>query len=225
MEEAVVLFLHHRADATTHHHYELLKRHNPFPIIPAFCNDGGTVIPLLNSVEITKSYQRGRNWHNGDWILHQWFNSPAMIEAKRYIYIEWDCCVDLPLADWYGDLWNSDAVGSVIEQLPSRWFWFESQYDYLPYEWQKFARGIVPLNGTLLSQHAMQTFGAMQLPEAINAELRLATALAFSGIKLEPMPAQKAIKNVYLPFGRSLQPQTGSFTHPVKTTELSEDQI
>ena len=133
MEEAVVLFGQYRNDAATQQHLELLRTHNEYPIVPLFCDDGLGGVPLPDSVQLPMTYQRGRNWHNVDWLLRDWFRSKHRIDAKRYLWLEWDCHVNMPLKDWYGAHWLEDLVGTTAVYPESKWYWFRTQRAFLPH--------------------------------------------------------------------------------------------
>ncbi len=217
MEEAVVLFFHHRTDEVTRRHLHLLRTHNDFPVVPLFCDDemGGTA--LDDAVRLPMTFQRGRNWHNVDWICRDWFRSSHRIEALRYIWLEWDCLVNAPLRDWYSDLWEADFVASRAVRPPAPWYWFRAQMAFLPHSLVPFATGIAPLNGVVLSRRAMFNYAQTDLPEGIFCELRLPTVLASCGITVSELPPDKASQNRFLPNKASLPVQGQGLFHPVKT--------
>ena len=216
MDEAVVLLTHYRNDEVTQHHYDLLRKYNDFPIVPLYCDDGQATQPLDDAVQVPMTFRRGRAWHNLDWICWQWFQDVSRINAKRYIWLDWDCRVDVPLQQWYGDQWSDDFVASRVLQPPEKWYWFRTQRPFLPHVLTPFARGVTPLNGLLLSRHAMMTYAHEQLPEGIFCEFRLATVLASRGIEASQLPREKAATNRFLPQGDSIEVAGPGFHHPVK---------
>jgi hypothetical protein len=215
--EAVVFYLHHVANEAMRYHLQLLRKHNAFPIVIAHCDDSGAVVPHEESIEIPKEYERGTNWHNADWIWQTWYKSRHRVEADRYIYLEWDCYADVPLKDWYADLWDADVVTSLAHRPPSNWYWLQSQLEYMPQELSSHATGLAPLNGVLLSRRAIEHFSQTALHECIFSELRLGSILAAKGFTVETLPMEKAINNVFLEHTASLTTRPGGFYHPVKS--------
>lgn len=219
METAVVLFVHHKNDAVTRFHYEMLVQKNDFPIVPLFCNDGNGV-PLENAVELEKTFSRGSNWHNVDWICRDWFNSTNRIEAKRYIWLDWDCFVNQPIRRWYGKLWSCDFVACRIKKRGSSWGWFKRQQKSIPSSLSEFVVGVAPLNGVLLSRKAMEIYATAEIPDGVFSELRLPTVLASQNIVATTMPKRKAKKNRYFSRkGRNMKVTGKGLFHPVKELE------
>lgn len=221
MEEAVILYSHFRNDEISRNHRDLLRKHNPFPVVPLYCDDemGGT--PLEDAVRIPMTYTRGRNWHNIDWLLREWYRSTHRILAERYIWLDWDCYVNTPIKTWYGELWNSDFVGSKSVRLGEQWWWFQ-QRDGLPHDLFPYASGVVPLNGVLLSLKALSCYASITIPEGIFCELRLATVLSSKGIQVSELPESKAASNIYLPGGASVVVSGNGLFHPVKQLVLGD---
>lgn len=216
MEEAAVLFTHFQDDETTRHHLALLRKFNDFPIIPLYCDDGQATQPVAGTVQVPMTFRRGRAWHNLDWIFCEWFRSVSRVNAERYIWLDWDCRVDVPLKEWYGEYWSHHFVASKAMRPPEKWYWFRTQRAFLPHVLSPFACGIVPLNGVLLSRFAMTTYANEQLPEGIFCEFRLATVLASRGIRASQLPPEKAATNQFLAGGNSLDVSGPGFYHPVK---------
>lgn len=216
MNEAVVLFVHHRNDAVTRRHLQLLRTHNDFPVVPLFCDDrmGGTA--LDDAVRLPMSFQRGRNWHNLDWICRDWFLSSHRIDAERYVWLEWDCLANEPLRNWYADLWYADFVASTSVRPPAPWYWFRSQRAFLPHALVPYASGITPMNGVLMSRRAMSAYAQADVPEGLFCELRLPTILASCGITASRLPSHKATQNRFLPRGASVPVIGRGLFHPVK---------
>lgn len=216
LETAVVLFVHHNNDATTRKHYELLVEHNDFPIVPLFCRDGRPGKAMPEAITLASSFSKGSNWHNVDWICRDWFLSCDRIDAQRYIWLDWDCLANEPLADWYGDCWSKDFVVSQIKRLDSKWGWFRRRKGQLPNGLASHRIGIAPLNGVLLSRRAMRAFCESDLPDGVISEMRLPTMLAAKGIHATEMPREKAKTNRYLPRNQSIAIHGTGLFHPVK---------
>lgn len=215
--QAVVLFVHHMDNKLTRKHFRLLEKHNDFPIVPICCDDGQQNRPLKNAVWVPKTFCSGNNWHNVDWICAEWFRNESKVVADRYIWIDWDCRVDVPLENWYGkETWNQDFVASHILKPPCPWYWFDVQIPKLPRALQHFAIGVAPLNGVMLSHTAMSMYADLKLPDGIFSELRLGTVLGSIGINPTPLPSEKASRNLFLEDGKSINVDDSGFSHPVK---------
>lgn len=223
MQEAVVLFSHFRNDQTTRQHLDLLRRFNDFPVVPLCCDDLNGCDPVETAIQVPMTFTRATNWHNLDWLFWEWYRSVHRINAHRYIWLDWDCRVDIPLKEWYGEYWHHDFVASNTVTPPTKWYWFRTQRPFLPHTLAPFACGVTPLNGVLLSRRAMATYANEELPEGIFCELRVATVLASRGINASSLPKEKAARNVFLPKGGSLRVSGPGFYHPIKTSHDTEE--
>lgn len=213
MPELTVLFVHHDSCAVTRFHFDMLEKTHPGSVIPVFCNDGTCGSPIANSVRIPMTFTRGRNWHNIDWIVRDWFRSCDRIDSKRYVIIDWDCYCNVSLQAWFGELWDLHLVGSNVAD--SSWYWF-CQRDFLPHNLYRFACGIWPLNGLLISNLAMQIYASEILPDGIFSELCLPTVLAGRGLQPAGFPCGKARKNTFLSNRESVKVDEEGLFHPVK---------
>lgn len=196
--ELTILFVHHDCCDVTRFHFDVVNSVQPGLVVPVFCNDGTCGRPIPRAIRLPMSFTRGRNWHNVDWIIRDWFRSCDRVDSKRYVIMDWDCYCNIDLQNWFGDLWDSPFVGSNVAE--QSWYWF-LQRDFLPHNLFHFACGVWPLNGVLMSNFAMQIFASELLPEGIFSELRLPTVLAGRGIQPLGLPASKAKSNTFLSKG------------------------
>jgi hypothetical protein len=218
--EVTILFVHHDSCQVTQTHYEVLNNSHPGNVIPVFCNDGTCGNPLPNAIRLPMSYTRGRNWHNVDWIVRDWFRSCDRIDSKRYVIIDWDCYCNISLQAWFGEWWDSHLVGSNVAD--ASWYWF-SQRDFLPHSLFRFACGVWPLNGLLISNLAMHVFASEALPDGVFSELRLPTVLAGRGFQASGLPTEKSQNNTYLSNRESVRVVGDGLFHPVK--QLLSEQV
>ena len=213
-----ILFAHHRNDAVTRHHLEILRQNNPDPIIPV-CH--GPADPVEGAVDVSRFSKRfacDHPWMRGDAMLYLWFRHSRTVEAERYAYIEWDTLATMPLREYYQEVWDADAAGSQIKtpQTTPEWEWFKLHGPRLPERLKHFAMGIAPLNGVLLSRRSLKAVCNSQVPKNVFSELRLGSLLRFNRISVSPFEATKATLNCWQPVPMPLFAKCGLF-HPVKT--------
>jgi len=119
---------------------------------------------------------KNKAWLSSDLNVFHWYvNIGFKIESERFLLVEWDCWCNCSLKEYYYRVWDCDVVGpSVYYPERDHWNWFNS-IRYLPIHAQKYATGIVPFNGILLSKKAMDEISKELLkPEYdnFNSELR-----------------------------------------------------
>lgn len=220
MHECVILFSHYKNCEVTRRHLELLRQSNgTYPIVPIYCEDGRPVQPVAGAIRVPKTFERGNNWHNGDAVFREWFRGPHRIDAERYMWIEWDCQVTVPVAEWYSEVWRADAAATWVPRPPMMWDWFQAQGKSLPQRLQPHAAGVVPLNGILLSRRALETIAAEPLLEGIFCELRVGTMLRAHGFEIAEFPIWKGRTNIYLSHSRSVEVAGRGLFHPVKNLQ------
>jgi hypothetical protein len=210
--EYCVLFGYVKDDEVTLKNLSLLKQYNDVPVIPLFCDDGKSYPQIPNAIKVACTF-RGTTKENLDLMIKEWFLSPHRVSAKRYFFIEGDCCVNVSLKEWYKSVWNHDVVGSRVmipgintdveglrthEQLPGEeWSWFVRQKHHLPQDIRQGARGIVPLNGLMLSFNALNYFANSPTVSGIMCELRLPSVLKAGGFEIHGIEKEKGYKNVW----------------------------
>ncbi len=116
MHPLTVLFTYYRDDAVTGIHWELLRHHNPgVPVVPLV--DGATPF-LPGTIDVGPMpwrWGRDRNpWRNVDTFAYRFRLgvSDPRLEAQRYVMVESDTLVTMPLADYFRGAWDADVAGS-----------------------------------------------------------------------------------------------------------------
>lgn len=213
-----ILFAHHRNDAVTRHHLQILQANNRYPIVP-LCN--GITEPVAGAVDVSPfaaEFAGENKWSGSDGTVYTWFRHFRTVDAERYAIIEWDTLATMPLAEYYREVWDADAAACEIKTPAShpQWEWFRMHGGRLPENLRQFAAGLVPFNGTLLSCRALEKVCNMQIPPNINNELRLGTLLRAGGFALRTMPPEKAATNDWRADLIKVGAAPGVY-HPVKT--------
>jgi hypothetical protein len=154
-------------------------------------NPGIEVITVMNNFHGMESNNQ-KAWLCSDVPMYNWYlkNGKAN-NSERYLLVEWDCWCDISIKDYYSCVWNKDLVAPSVQYIErDSWCWFES-IKKLPEHSRKYATGVVPFCGILLSDHAMQSI----CPEIIKpeymkviSELRLGTVATMLGIYPVPNP-------------------------------------
>lgn len=197
MLECCILFAHYRDDPTTRAHLDLLRRLNPYPVV-ALCNAAPEHVDgALDVARLTTRWAEEHPWSGADAILYRWFLHGGL-RAQRYVFLEWDTLATMPVREFYDEVWDVDAAGSVarrIEHDPD-WYWFH-QVGQMPEPLRGHAGGLIPLNGTLLSHRALAAVATGPVPQGIFCELRLGTLLRSSGFALTELPEPKRRMNSY----------------------------
>ena len=197
MLECCILFLHHQDDPTTRAHLELLRRLNPYPVV-ALCNAASEhVADALDVAMLSRRWGDEDRWSGADTVLYRWFLHGGL-RAERYLFLEWDTLATMPIREFYDEVWDADAAGSVAKRIEDHpdWIWF-IQVEQLPEPLRRYAGGLVPLNGTLLSHRALEAVASGSIPDKILSELRLGTLLRSQGFALTELPEPKRRMNLY----------------------------
>lgn len=212
-----ILFAHHRNDAVTRRHLEILRENNPDPIIPVCHSPADPVEGAVDVSRFSKRFAGDHPWMRGDAMLYLWFRHSRTVEAKRYAYIEWDTLATMPLREYYREVWDADAAGSQIKtpQTTPGWEWFKLHRQRLPERLKRFAMGIAPLNAVLLSRQALKAVCNSQIPKNVFSELRLGSMLRFTGITAIQFVEAKASTNNWHRDLSVLTEGIGVF-HPIK---------
>lgn len=131
-------------------------------------------------------------WLASDLPMFYWYLiNGRKHNSKRYLLVEWDCWCDCDLKDYFKLVWDLDLVVPSVK-YPERdeWYWFK-HYSVLPNNLQKYATGIVPFCGILVSDYAMNKISQEIIkPDYLNliSELRLGTVATMLGIDPVPNP-------------------------------------
>jgi len=222
MTEACILFAHHANDHVTRFHLKLLQRINPFPVLPLRNQSDEGVESSIRPV-----YHEAP-WHGTDGLLYAWFRDRTF-DAERYIFLEWDCRMTMPVREYYAEVWNSQAAASefLTPDHNPHWCWFR-ELNLLPAELRDSAAGVAPLNGLMLSHEALRLIASKPIPADVFSELRLGTLLRANGIHVTPIPAAKASTNSFKPYLTYFDPTRPGLYHPIKSldsTAFSAEEI
>ena len=124
-------------------------------------------------------------WLSTDLSIFHWYvQNKITHRSQRYLIVEWDCWCNCNLKEYYKTVWGYDIIVPGVK-YPERddWYWFKT-IQHLPEKARKFATGIVPLCGILLSDDAMQSISEVILKDeyrGLNSELRLGTVATMLG--------------------------------------------
>lgn len=218
MEPLCILFAHHRNDPVTREHVEVLRRHNPFPIVP-ISNAAIHHLPgAIDVADASSEFSDEDPWEACDTMIYRWFRHARSVEAERYTYIEWDTLATMPLREYFADVWDADAAGAQVKTPRSHpyWEWFRRDLGKLPEPMRPHATAVVPVNGVLLSRRALEAVCRCQIPSSIFCELRLGTLLRSCGVAPIEMPAHLAQSNGWRTDLTAVSASPGVY-HPVKT--------
>lgn len=147
-------------------------------------NPGVEVVTVFN--EFHGVADRRLAWLCSDISFYNWYLEHGETNhAARYLLIEWDCWCDVNLKSYFANTWDFDlVVPSVKYHERDEWNWFNS-IGLLPDHAKRYATGVVPFCGLLLSDRAMRII----CPEIIKpeyasviSELRLGTVASMLGI-------------------------------------------
>ena len=206
MVEACVLFVHHKDDEITRLHLDRVRQLTRYPIIPLKGEDGGV-----------RPHSAEHPWRSSDALVYSWFLRRGF-DAERYVVLEWDCLLTMPVKDYYSEVWNSHAAASVVTSVETHpcWHWFR-EVSKLPEDLRKYACGMVPLNGTLLSHAALLAITSEPIPQGVFGELRIGTLLRSRGIDPIEVPTCKGKTNSWSAYLTEYEPTRPGLYHPVKS--------
>jgi hypothetical protein len=209
-QECCILFLHHLSNPLTRWHFDLLRRLNPFPVIPIHASQPQQ---LPGAVDVGPLQSP---WHEADLAFMRWFLRRPF-DAKRYVLMEYDTLATMPLRQFYGPLlWEKEAVVPHLRlrcREPS-WEWFE-QVPLLPRELQPFAAGASPMTALLLSHQAMLAVSRRPVP-VVFSELRIGTLLQAAGLEISSLSREAAANIHWNPTLIQIDPSIPGVYHPVK---------
>lgn len=183
-----VLFLHHRDDAVTRHHYELLCAHNPDAwIVPLVDAPRGALPGAVDVRDVPSPWDVTDKWRSCDAIIYRWFLSRPR-DAERYLVLEWDCRVDVELLAYYRPWLDADVVAARVDD-PLRdpgQLWFKDLVRLGPDD-RPHAAVVKPIAGTLFTHAALTAVTALAAPGDVYCELRLGTAIRRAGLRLRTL--------------------------------------
>jgi hypothetical protein len=213
MFEACILFADYKNDEVTRKHLDVIRELNPYPVIAVRDqSDDGTKGPI-------RPLHYENPWRGADSLIYTWF-AQREFDAARYIFLEWDCLMTLPVREYYADVWEVDAAARIFATPDTHrhWRWFE-EIDRLPVDLRPSAAGLIPLNGILLSHDAMLALTTQPLPPEIFCELRLGTLLRAKGIDAVPLPSERGANNSFASELIHYDPAMPDLYHPIKSCD------
>ena len=192
--ECCILFIYHRDDAVTLQNLESIQRHNPdFPVIP-LCHGTSARLPGAVCVDdLPSRWDNTDKYLSTDSVVYRWFES-CSVQAKRYVVLEWDTYCSMPLQKFFGDRWDDAAVANTyfsLNEWPD-WCFFQlppqrpqgtAAISDIPQAWREHAGFISPFSVFMLSRRVLQAVVGMKMPECLQNEFRLGTAVVLSGFK------------------------------------------
>lgn len=128
------------------------------------------------------------SWYNLDALYYEYYRR-RNDNCKRWLLAEWDVFCNGSIKDYFGSLWDAPFVSTDIHEKGSGWFWF-CDTDKMPNDVRKFATGLSPLAGTLISDAALEkiVLNSWWIDRPVFCELRLGTIARFSGVEMFPNP-------------------------------------
>ncbi len=158
-------------------------------------NPDAEIITVMNTFHGLEDKKKA--WLCSDIPMYQWYvENSKKYPAKRYLLVEWDCWCDVDLAEYFNKVWDCDlVVPSVMYPERDSWCWF-STINQLPESAVKYAVGVVPFCGILISNKAFKLICKEILkPEysKVISELRLGTVATLLNIDPVPNPVPSRI--------------------------------
>ncbi len=187
-----MLFLYHKCDELTLFHLESLRKHNPDACIIPLTDTVQELIP--GSIDVSgfdSSFQDAEKWRSIDTTVYRWFENRTF-NARKYLFIEYDCYCTVNLAEYYGDLNDADVMGVYFFSMREnpRWQWFR-ELQTLPEEDRKLASGIAPFTCTMFRHEALEKVVANVYRHDVFCELRLGTTIRKLNLKFRRLPLFK----------------------------------
>jgi hypothetical protein len=197
MEECCILYLHHRNDDVTRQNYELLRRNNPWPVVPIHANQPEHLPSAINVARDDRFRDETDVWRYSDNLIYRFFEQ-GHIQAKRYISFEWDTYATAPVQQHYAEVWDCDAAGPGLyyPHLHGWYYWF-CETGRMPSAFRTCAAAFSPLCGVMLSRRALEDVTAGEIPNNVYCELRLATVVRAAKYSLCQLPTPKSGQNAF----------------------------
>jgi len=147
--------------------------------------------PNIDIITVMNIYENKQQaWLCSELPFFYWYLTNGEIQnSERYLLVEWDCWCDGDLKQYFNRVWDCDlVVPSVMYPERDNWYWF-STINHLPEHSRKFATGVVPFCGILLSNKAMKRISKeIVKPKymTVISELRLGTIATM--LQIDPVP-------------------------------------
>ena len=174
-----ILFLHHTQNAVTLNNLQSVRRQNPKATVVTMSPDN----PLPGGYCLTdtphlKEFHSQMPKRREDFLVCSWFLQKKE-KCDKWWIIEWDVFCEVPVVDYYKDVWHYSFVASSV-CLPNRepsWYWFRHAAG-TPESYRPYIMGALPFL-FLFSEAALDATCQMLLDDPFtvgNSELRFATA-------------------------------------------------
>lgn len=217
--EVAILFQHHQNDTLTQRRYENLKKLNPgVPVIP-LTHNSNDVLPGTFDLASVPGLENEQVWYDADLPTYFWFTRSRTREttASRYVYVEYDMLMRVPVREFYREVWEADVAGAqVFHAGPNHhWNWFPGEIPKLSLEMVPYAAGVTPLCGVFLSHRALSAITSYGIPLGLYSEVRLATLANFLGFDLVELPWEKKRNLTWKPEFVRMDIESQAY-HPVK---------
>ena len=222
MHDTIILYCYHKCDELTVRHLDLLRRHNPKPVvIPVIGEPGVEELPgSVNVAHLPSRWCTDNLWRACDTLIYRWFQSRDL-SARRYVYLEYDVLCTMPLETAYAEAWNAPVAARdfyTIRTAP-KWFRFNEQSLSALGEDRKYAAALIPMAGTLYSHESLERIVDTVVNSNVFCELRMGTAVEKLGLKVAEFPNRLRSTFDWLPYsGACARP---GLYHAVKADQVS----
>ena len=198
-KEIGVIFATHRMCETTNKNFESFKESNPDAEV-ILVNTSSPPLSFgdnfdTNDFWVTlNSSDENLKWSNSDALYYEYYRR-RNVNCKRWLLAEWDLFCNGDLREFFGPLWDNPFVSSDIHLPGDGWYWFKD-VENLPKEAQKFAAGISPLTGTLISDECMEKIvrESWWVRYPVFCELRIATLARMAGYEPVSNPNGQGVR-------------------------------
>jgi len=196
LEDVIFLFLYHQVDAVTQRHFAQLRQFHPgaliLPLTYRFLGSERLPGTIDVSLDSDHGWTIANPWMERDKIYLRWFLGPKRPLAQRYIFCEYDLCVQAPAEKFYGAAWNADVAGArvVIPQDAPQWPWWQQAAELE--EAYPLRVGLSPLAASLWSHNALTRIARHPRFQHCFAELRIGTLARVAGLQLKEIPGATA---------------------------------
>ncbi len=230
MNELTILFAHTTTNEVTLRHLDILSSLNPgVPIVPITFTSGeppdgrpmNAPLPGSFDAAVLEPKFAGQNpWAGTDCAIYAWYlhaRNPSTT-AQRYVFAEWDMLYRVPMREFYAEVWDRDVACAECFFLDRHWHWnWFSELHRLPVELRRFAAGIVPLAGVLISDRVLSAITERPIPLHVFCDLRLGTLVNAAGFEIFRFPYEKG-RNITWKVNSFFGVSTPAY-HPVKTLD------
>jgi hypothetical protein len=210
-----ILYLHHRDDAVTRHHFDLVRRHNPRAVVVPLVDEPHGALPgAIDVSRLPTPWNTSDKWRSCDTMIYRWF-SHRTCEADHYLVLEYDCRADIDLLALYRPYLDGDVVVAHWQDraLVPEWHWFGEVERLAPDE-RALAAGVTPIATTLFTHDALARVCAHVSTADLFSELRLGTAIRKAGLRVRELPRREGARIDWREYRRPILGP--GLYHPIK---------